>query len=146
MKSLKNYLVIGIVAIASFFVGHCVISPKKEVKEVIKYVTVEVEKKQTKKTTRVSETKRPDGTTNTETTVVEETSSDKTTSTSGSKETYIASKRGLIVGISALKDLDRFQEKTQVGANIAIPIIGNLFVTGSLDTSKRVGLGIALEF
>jgi hypothetical protein len=146
MKNLKTYSIIGLISVGSFLIGRYVVSPKKEIKEVIKYVTVEVEKKQTKKTTKVSETKRPDGTTNTETTVVEETASTKNTSTTGSKETYIASKRGLIVGISALKDLDKFQEKTQVGANVAVPIIGNLFVTGSLDTSKRVGLGIALEF
>lgn len=146
MKSLKNYLLLVVIALTSFFVGHYIVAPKKEIKEVVKYVTVEVEKKQTKKTTRVSETKKPDGTTSTETTIVEETSSNTSTSTSSSKETYIASKRGLIIGVSALKDLDRFQDKTQVGATIVVPVIGNLFVTGSLDTSKRVGLGLALEF
>jgi hypothetical protein len=146
MEKLKKYGNLSIVAAISFFIGYYVLRPKPEIREKIKYVKVEVEKTKTKKTTKVKETKKPDGTTERETTVVEDSSTQRNESISSSKEVISKQKRGVIVGVSAIKDLAAFQENTIVGANIAVPLIGNLFVTGMADTSKRVGLGIALEF
>ena len=146
MEKVKKYANLSIVAAISFFVGYYVFRPKPEIREKVKYVRVEVEKTQTKKTTKVKETRKTDGTVQREVVIVEDSSVERNEKIDYNKEVTSKQKRGIIVGISAIKDLAAFQENTVVGANIAVPVIGNLFVTGSLDTSKRAGLGIALEF
>ena len=146
MERIKKYLNIIIASAVSFSIGYFILKPKPEVKEVIKYVTVEVEKKQTKKTTKVRETKNPDGSSTTDTVITEDTSSETSTVQAGSKETTISQSKGISIGVLALKDLDRFSEKTHAGAVISVPLLGNLSATSYLDTTKRVGIGLSLEF
>lgn len=132
--------------LVSFLVGRYVVKPRVETKEVIKYVTVEVEKKKTKKVTRVSERKNPDGSSTSETTIVEDSSSERTSETSGTRQTFASSSSGLTLSLLALKDVETFAQKTHYGITISAPLIGNLKATSYLDTSKRVGLGLGLEF
>ena len=143
---MKNLGILLSACAISFFVGRYVVKPRVEIKEVIKYITVEVEKKKTKKTTRVSETKNPDGSSTSETTIVEDSSSERSSQTSSTKETFASSSSGLTFGVLALKDIDSFKDKTHYGVILSAPLIGNLKATGYLDTTKRVGLGLGLEF
>jgi hypothetical protein len=143
MKSLVRYIIVGIVCL---LVGRFVLQPKAEVKEVVKYVEKKEEVKKKKKTTRIREEKKPDGTTTTETEVVENDESQTNTSIASSKETRKKSSSGISIGVLALKDLDQFSDKTEFGVLTAIPVIGNLSLVGTADTTKRIGLGLALEF
>ena len=140
-KILRNYTLI---AVAALLVGRFVLQPKPKTKEVIKYVEKKEETKKTRKVTRTRERKNPDGSSTTDTEVTEDSSSNST-STVSSEKTKIISK-GISVGILALKDLDRFSNKPEFGAIVSVPVFGSLSIIGSADTTKRVGLGVALEF
>ena len=141
---MKKYLNYGIIAIIALLVGRFVLQPKPKIKEVVKYVEKKEETKKTKKTTRTRETKNPDGSSQTETEVVEDSTSNSSSTIASEKSKVIS--KGVSVGILALKDLDRFSEKLEYGAVVSVPVFGSLSVIGSADTTKRVGLGIALEF
>lgn len=141
MKKYSNHAIIAIIAL---LVGRFVLQPKQKVKEKIVYVEKKEETKKTKKTTRTRERKNPDGSSQTETEIVEDSTSNSS-STIASEKTKVISK-GISVGVLALKDLDRFSNKTEFGAMVSVPVMGSLSVVGTADTTKRVGLGIALEF
>lgn len=143
---MKKISILISACLVSFLIGRYVVKPRIEIKEVIKYVTVEVEKKKTKKTTKVIERKNPDGSSSSETTIVEDSSSERNSQTSGTKETFASSSSGLTFGVLALKDVDSFRDKTHYGVVLSAPLVGNLKATGYLDTTKRVGLGLGLEF
>jgi hypothetical protein len=146
MKIMSKYKNILIVSICSFLAGYLLVSPKEKIKEVTKYVTVEVEKKQTKKTTRIKETTGTDGSTIKDTTIVEDSTSETSRNTSFSSERSKDRSKGVSLGLLALKDIDRFSEKTHIGAVVSVPIIGKVSLIGSLDSTQRVGLGVSLEF
>jgi hypothetical protein len=143
MKKYLNYAIVGAVCL---LVGRFVLQPKQEVKEVVKYVEKKEEMKKTKKVVKIKEEKKPDGTTSSETTITEDSNTETNTSISSSKETSIKTGSGVSVGILALKDLNKFSEKLEYGAVVSVPVFGSLSVIGSADTTKRVGLGVALEF
>lgn len=140
-KTIRNYTIIAVVALLA---GRFILQPQPKVKEVVKYVEKKEESKKTKKTTRTRERKNPDGSSQTETEVVEDSTSNSS-STIASEKTKVISK-GISVGVLALKDLNKFSEKIEYGAVVSVPVFGSLSVIGSADTTKRVGLGVALEF
>jgi hypothetical protein len=139
---MKKYLNYTIIAIIALLVGRFILQPK--VKEKIVYVEKKEETKKTKKTTKTRERKNPDGSSQTETEVVEDSTSNSSSTIASEKST--STSRGISVGILAIKDLDKFSEKLEYGAVVSIPVLGNLSIIGSADTTKRVGLGLALEF
>ena len=143
MKTFRISIIVGIIA---FLSGKFLTKPKEITKETIKYVTVEVEKKETKKKTKVVERKSPDGTTETETEIVEDSRSERRSDTQ--LDSSKVSKRGgsVSVGILALKDLGKFSEQTHIGTVVSVPLFGALKVTSYVDSTKRVGLGLSLEF
>ncbi len=141
MKQYLNYVIIGVVAL---LVGRFVLQPKPKTIEVVKYVEKKEETKKTKKTTKTRERKNPDGSSQTETVVVEDSTSNSSSTIASEKST--STSKGILVGILALKDLDRFSEKLEYGAVVSVPVLGSMSVIGSADTTKRVGLGLALEF
>jgi hypothetical protein len=141
MKKYLNYVIIGVVAL---LVGRFVLQPKPKTIEVVKYVEKKEETKKTKKITRTRERKNPDGSSQTETEVVEDSTSNSSTTIASEKTT--STSKGVSVGILALKNLDKFSEKLEYGAVVSVPVFGSLSVMGSADTTKRIGLGLALEF
>jgi hypothetical protein len=142
---MRNYIIVGV---SCLLIGRFVLQPKPriETKEVIKFVEKKEEVKNTKKKTVVKEIITPDGGVSTEIVIVEDSSSETKESVNSETKVDFKQKRGIIVGVSALKDLGAFQENPAFGANIAVPVMGSLLITGSVDTTKRVGIGIALEF
>lgn len=141
MKQYLNYVLVGVIALV---VGRFVLQPKPKTIEVVRYVEKKEETKKTKKITKTKERKNPDGSSQTEVEVVEDSTSNSS-STIASEKTKVISK-GISVGILALKDLDKFSEKLEYGAIVSVPVLGSLSIIGSADTTKRVGLGLALEF
>lgn len=141
MKKYLNYI---LVAVGALLIGRFILQPKPKVKEVVKYVEKKEEAKKTRKVTRIQERKNPDGSSSKDTEVVEDSSS-SSTSTISSEKTKVIS-RGISVGVLALKDLDRFSNRPEFGAVLSVPVFGSLSLIGSADTTKRIGLGIALEF
>lgn len=147
---MKRYLTYGIIGAVCLLIGRYVLQPKQEVKtvEIIKYVEKKEEQKKSNKKTKIVENKRPDGSSTTETTIIEDHASSTTTETSSTKETskIVSSKKGVSLGVLAIKDFPRFREKLDYGIVASVPLIGNLSVLTMADTTKRVGLGISLEF
>lgn len=143
---MKNYLYAGIIAISAFLAGKYLFPPKAEIKEVVKTVTVEkyVEKKNVVKNTKVTE--KPDGTkvtevTETDRTVIVDNSSSKT-----EKKVEVKSASKITIGLLAIKDTTEFSKKTEFGATVSAPLIGNIKVQALGTTDKRLGLGLALDF
>lgn len=144
---IRNY---AIVAISCLLIGRYIIQPKQQTKEVVRIVEVEKRVKEEKKKTKttIKETVKPDGSKET-VTVIDEDSSKKET---GSKETKLdktlVTKQGsgITLGVLAVKDIDRFSDKTQVGLLTVVPVFGSLSVAGTIDTARRVGFGLAVEF
>jgi hypothetical protein len=143
MKRLLNKTTI-IIAISCLLIGRFVLTPKPKVitKEVIKIV--EVEKKKTKKKKVSTEVKNPDGSTTTETTETEDTTTE--TSTSVASNSSSETKRGVLVGAIALKDLGDLSGDLEYGATVSAPIYGSLNFQAIMTTSKTIGIGIAVEF
>lgn len=141
MKQYLNYVIVGVIALV---VGRFVLQPKPKTIEVVRYVEKKEETKKTKKITKTKERKNPDGSSQTEVEVVEDSTSNSS-STIASEKTKVISK-GISVGILALKDLDKFSEKLEYGAIVSVPVLGSISIIGTADTTKRVGLGLALEF
>lgn len=147
---MKNFTIATIAAVLAFIAGRFIFQPKPQIKEVVKVVEVEKRVKEEKKKTRteVKETVKPDGTKET-TTIIVEDSAIKETGTKESKtnkELVAKSGRGVTFGVLALKDLDRFSDKPEFGVLTAVPVFGSLSIVGTADTTKRIGLGVALEF
>ena len=140
-KTIRNYTIIAVIALLA---GRFILQPQPKVKEVIVYVEKKEDKKATKKTSKTRERKNPDGSTETETEVTEETSSSSSTSVNSQHSKAIS--KGISVGILAIKDISEFSKKTEVGAVVSVPVFGSLSIIGSADTTKRVGLGLSLEF
>lgn len=150
MSYIKQYKLVLIVGICCLLIGRYVLQPKVkiETREVIKYVENKKENKQTNKVTKIKEEKKPDGSSSIETTISENSNSQVSISTSyqSDKSTKTQSGKGLIVGISAIKNIEQFSNKPDFSVLTIVPIFGNISAIGSLDTTKRVGLGIAVEF
>jgi hypothetical protein len=132
MKAFKTHAIIAIVAL---LVGRYVLQPKP--KEVVKWKEKVVTQTQVKIVTRTVQ--KPDGTIIIDERIDENSSSK--TERSGSKKTG----SGITLGLLAIKDLDNFQQ-TNAEAIVVVPFFGNLKIVGSVDTTKQVGLGLALEF
>jgi hypothetical protein len=147
MKQIAYYISI---AIAGILIGRYVIQPKQEVKEVVKIVEVERNVKEEKKTvkTRVKEITKKDGTKEVTTDIIENSGSKEVTSKDTKTDAKTISKTGagVSIGVLALKDLSQFNEQTHVGVVGLVPVLGSLKAVVSGDSSKRVGLGLALEF
>lgn len=144
---IKTYLIIGIVC---FLAGKYIFPPDGEVKvkEVVKYVEKKQEDKKTRVVTRIKETSKNDGTTTKETVIVED-STNKTTSVVDSEkksENNKTSSSKISFGIMVLKDVPEFSQKTHIGVLTSIPLFGKLSIIGTLDTTKRVGLGVSVGF
>lgn len=149
METLQKLKIPVIVGIICLLVGRYVLTPKQEVKEVIKIVEVEKKVKEEKKKvkTKIKETVATDGSRTTETTIDEDSGSRETTSTERRTDSSTVTKTGsgLTLGVLAIKDIDNFSN-TEYGITAAIPLIGNLKVVGLATTGKQVGLGLGLEF
>ena len=147
MKNYKAYVIIGV---SCLLIGRYVLQPKQEVKEVIKIVEVEKQVKEEKKKTRkeIKEIIKPDGSKETTTVVTEDSNSRETETRESSVDRTLVAKKGsgITVGVLALKDLNHFSDKTEFGVLTTVPVFGNISVVGTADTTKRIGLGLALEF
>lgn len=153
MKKIKKFtLAAGLIGIG-ILAGRYIIKPpvKTEIKEVVKYVEVEVEKKKDTKdtTTTITETVRPDGTRETTTVITEnETSTTESSrNTTNTVSTNIKTSTGskITLGMLALKDVDS-KGDIFYGVTGYFPIVGNLSLTGIVTTEKHIGAGIALSF
>jgi hypothetical protein len=127
-------------------VGRYVLTPKQEIKEVVKIVEVEKKRSETDKKTVTKETTKKDGTIIKEIVEVENTviDSERDTRIDSSKSTKTGS--GITLGLLALKDASDLRNPVEYGALVGVPLIGNLNVIGTVDTSKRVGVGLSIEF
>lgn len=147
MKQYKNYIVIGICCL---LVGRYILQPKQEVeiREVVKYVEKKEENTKTKKKIVKKETTKPDGSTTSETTIIEDNSSSSSSSVAQSKERYKKEKTGRAIsfGVLAIKDVAEFRKAPDIGIVLSMPLLGNLSVVTTADSSKRVGLGLSVEF
>lgn len=143
MKNILNKTTI-IIAISFLLIGRFVLAPKPKVitKEVIK--VVEVEKKNTKKKKVSTEVKNPDGSSTTQTTETEDTTSE--TSILVDSTTSSETKRGILIGVVALKNLSYLERDFEYGTTVSVPIYKSLNFQTIVTTSKTVGVGIALEF
>ncbi len=135
-----------IVAVSCLLVGRYVLTPKQEIKEVVKIVEVEKKRSETDKKTVTKETTKKDGTIIKEIVEVENTviDSERDTRIDSSKSTKTGS--GITLGLLALKDASDLRKPVEYGALVGVPLIGNLNVIGTVDTSKRVGIGLSIEF
>jgi hypothetical protein len=143
MKTFKISIIVGIIA---FFAGRFLTNPKIKTVEVIKHVTVEVEKKKTKTTTSIKERTNPDGSTTKDTTIVEESSSEKNSNTVIASEKRKEQGSSVSIAILALKDLGEFSKDTHIGTVISVPVFGSIKATSYIDSTKRIGLGLAMDF
>lgn len=143
---MKNYLIIGAIALGSFLAGKYLFPPKPQIKKIVKYVEVEKKVQNRDKTVKSVKVKRPDGTVVTETTVVENT---KTTTDKASKlesEKVTKNGPGITVGVLAIKQVDKLSEAFEFGATLSVPIFGNFKAQFLGTTEKRIGAGVAIEF
>ena len=146
MEKIKQYYTIALSCIISFCIGYFVLKPKQETKEVIKYVTIEVEKKKTKKVTRVSERRNTDGSSSTDTVITEDSQSESSSSSSSSREIITSSSKSLTLTLLGIKNSANLAEKTNIGLVVSVPVIGRLSASTYVDSNKNVGLGLSLEF
>lgn len=149
MNKYKEYRTIIIVGVSCLLIGKYVLQTKQkvEVREVIRYVEKKDENKKIDRVVRIKEEKKPDGTIITETDIKENESSQTSTVSSQYEErTKKITGRGISIGVLALKDLNSIANKSEIGVLTSIPIFGKISVIGSIDTTKRVGVGISLEF
>ena len=146
LKAEKNMVIVTVVVILLSFAAGRYFTPTKvqiQTKEVIK--TVEVEKKNVD--TEKHEIDRPDGTK--EITEITHEKTDTTTKTDDNKsstETVTYSKPGyhayLTVGAGKLSDLTN----PIYGVGVEKRVIGPVFVGGSYNTNREIGLSVGLEF
>ena len=147
MKQYRNYIVIGICCL---LVGRYVLQPKQEVeiREVVKYIEKKEENTKTKKKIVKKETTKPDGSTTSETTIIEDSSSNSSSTVAQTRESYKKEKtsRGISFGVLAIKDIAEFRKATDVGVLLSVPVLGSISIVTTADSSKRVGLGLSVEF
>jgi len=147
MKKYLNYAIIGA---SCLLIGRYILQPKAkvEVREVVKYVEKKEETTKKKKKTTVKETINTDGSSVTETVIVEDTVSDTKTEVIASKESSkkTSSGKGITLGVLAITDVAEFRRKPDVGVVVTVPLVGNLSVAALADSSRRVGVGLSLEF
>lgn len=146
---MKKYLNYAIIAISGLLVGRYILQPKQrvEIKEVVKYVENKQESQNKKTTTVKKETINSDGSSVTETVTTEDSSSSSKSEVALSKETSKKlSSRSISFGVLAVSDISSFRKKQDVGVLLVVPIIGNLSVAATADTSNRVGVGLSVEF
>lgn len=150
MQFLKDNKKLIIIGVSCLLIGRYVLKQDPVIveKEVIVYREKSQTTSQSRRTTTTTEEKRPDGSSTTETTTTEETSNNSSTEVAIDRTTTKETSKGskITVGVLALKDLDHFSKNTHIGVLTKAPLIGNLSIIGSVDTTKRVGLGLALEF
>lgn len=130
-------------------IGRFVLQSKPTVIEKIK--TVEVEKKVFIENKNKKEVKkeivRPDGTKETTTEIVENSTSESTTDRKLVAESQKTSKgSGVTLGLLAIKDAADFSTSLHYGITVSAPIYGSLKVQALGTTDKRVGLGLGVEF
>jgi len=147
MKKIRNYIII---AISGVLVGRYVLQPKPsvQIKEVVKYVK---EKEKVNKKNRkivVVETKKPDGSSTKETVITEGTETVVSTTVNKDSETNSKTEysKGITFGVLAVSDVAQFRKNPDVGFILSVPVIGNLSFVTTGDTSKRIGVGLSLEF
>jgi len=146
LNKIKIPLIVGIICL---LVGRYALTPKQEVKTVVKVVEVEKKVKEEKKKvrTRIKEVVKKDGT-STKVTVIDEESEEKETTSKEKKtdsKTISKTGSGLTLGVLAIKDIDNFSN-TEYGISLAVPLIGNFKVLGLATTGKQIGVGVGLEF
>jgi len=154
MSKLKQYGLIGVVAILGILVGRYILTPKSTVqtKEVIKYVEVFKEKKEEKKNVKtvIKETVKKDGTKETVTEITDNSTSNtqtnKDTKLDSEKSKVVKTGSGLTLSLLAVKDIPNPSKPLAYGAVISVPIIGNLNATGMVTTEKQVGIGLGITF
>lgn len=150
MNFLNKIKIPVIVGIISLLVGRYALTPKQEVKTVVKIVEVEKNVKEEKKKvkTRIKETVATDGTKTTETTIDEDsgTRETNTSETRTDSKTVAKTGSGLTLGVLAIKDAGNFGKEMEYGITVAVPLIGNLKAIGLATTGKQVGVGFGLEF
>lgn len=147
---LNNYKYVLIIGTLCFLAGKYIFPPDKEiqVKEVVKYVTVKEEVVKEVVIQKRREEKRPDGTVIIETVseTVDSTETRNSKNLTKNKNKIISKNKNLSLGLLALKPLDNFNEKTELQVLTIVPLFGNLSVAGSIDSSKKIGVGLVLEF
>jgi hypothetical protein len=154
MDKLKQYGLIGLVAIAGILIGRYVIQPKTTVqtKEVVKYVEVFKEKKEEKKNVKtiIKEKTNVDGSKETTTEITDNTTTidqtNRDTKLESEKTKVVTTGSGLTLSLLAIKDIPNPNKAIAYGAVISVPIFGRLNATGLVTTDKQVGLGLGLSF
>jgi hypothetical protein len=149
MQKIRKYATLVSVSIISMLVGRYVFqTPKRvEIKEVIKFVEKKEEASRKNKKTVIRENKKPDGTTNTETIIVEDSTSVIKTETSfTSEKSKVVTQHKLSLGLLAIKDLPNFKNNLEYGVLVSVPVLGSISVTTMVDTTKRVGVGLSIGF
>jgi len=135
---------LGVSLLIGVLVGYLVLPKKKEIqiKEVVKIVEKEVEKKN--KHTTINKKKDKDGNETTTIDITEDTT--KTTDKQSETKTEIAKTegKGVGVGIYAISEI-KFKQP-DYGILVDVPITSKLSIIASGDTAKRIGLGVKVEF
>ena len=146
-KNIINYTIVGAIGIA---VGYFFIQPKTKIieKEKIVYVEKKEEKKNIKKITKTREEKKPDGTIITDTVVSEDDKSETKTSIVAKEEKTKETKKGngVIIGAMIMDELNNLKSKDDYGVLLAVPLAQKAYIFSTVDTQKRFGVGLALEF
>jgi hypothetical protein len=143
---MKLYLYAGIACLLSFLAGKYLFSPKPQVKEVVKTVTVEkyVEKRNVVKKTRT--TKAKDGTEVTEVTETDKSVIVDNRKSQVERRSEIKGNSKLTLGLLAIKPINDFGKPFEYGATVSVPVIGSIKAQGLVTTDKKVGLGVAIDF
>lgn len=154
MSKLKQYGLIGVVAILGILVGRYILQPKSKVetKEVVKYIEVFKEKKEEKKNVKtvITEKINKDGTKEITTVITDNSTSNSQTNKDSKLESdktkIVKNGIGLSLSLLAIKDIPNPSRAISYGAVISVPIVGNLNATGMVTTEKQVGIGLGITF
>lgn len=147
---MKNYKIFIISCVSCFLIGRFAFQPKAKVqtKEVVKYVESKKEDKKTSVVTRTREEKKPDGTVITEITV-----SDNSSTVTESNQEYSSKKNkkseygsNVSIGLMIVKDIQNFKNTPDYAIFTRVPVVGAMSIISTLDTTKRIGIGVSLEF
>lgn len=147
---MKNYKLLVISCVVCFLIGRFTFQPKAKVqtKEVVKYVESKKEDKKTSTITKIREEKKPDGTVVTETTV-----SDNSSTVTVSNQEYSSKKNekseygsNVSIGLMVVKDIQNFKNVPDYAIFTRVPVMGAVSIISTLDTTKRIGIGVSLEF
>ena len=138
---MKKYLITGAVC---FLIGAVTTRYMVKANVETKIETVEIVK--TKENTKVVKETKPDGTIIKET-VETDNSTEQTDKVSDASSTTVTKKgSGITLGLLAIKSVDALSKPFEYGATVAVPLIGNLNVTGLVTTDKKIGLGVSIGF